>query len=167
MDAVARLVSGLGVFAVLAVVFGVVAIVDDRHQRSVGREFLATGTRTVATDVVLQVRTSRGDEYIDSVDVVFGSHRAMLSESQGDPEGNGVGDHPPNAGTRYAAPLPVLYKADDPTQVIAAVDAEEFAARSGIPGFAQGAIALGGTVGIGLGAVWWIAGRRGRARPDP
>ncbi|HZX05069.1 hypothetical protein [Kribbella sp.] len=165
MDAVARWVSGLGVFAVIAVVFGVVSIVDDHQRRAVGRDLLASGTRTVATDVVVHVTTGRSGDYLNTVDVVFDGRRLSLSDNVGDAEGNDVGEHAPNAGTRYAAPLPVVYKRDDPGRLLAVADAEEFAAYPNVSGFAAGAIALGGTVMIGLGVAWLVAGRRSaRAR---
>ncbi|MGZ0153517.1 hypothetical protein ACXJJ3_41070 [Kribbella sp. WER1] len=159
MTAVARLVSALGAVAVLAIVFGVVAIVSTRQHRSLARDFLATGTRTVATDVVVHVETSKGGDYVGWVDVEFAGQRLPLIENLHDAEGNDVGEHAPKAGTRYAAPLAVLYKRDDPAQVMAVVDADEFAASPDLPPFAAGALGLGGTGVIGLGALWWVTAR--------
>ncbi|HWD83443.1 MAG TPA: hypothetical protein VG497_31305, partial [Kribbella sp.] len=77
-------------------------------------------------------------------------HVATLSNSLGDPEGNADGRHPSAAGTRYAAPLRILYKSDDPSQVMAVADAEEFAADTAAPSVISGVIALAGTTTIAV-----------------
>ena len=80
-----------------------------------------------------------------------GSQRATLTNSLGDAQGNDLGRHAPDAGTRYAAPLKVLYKPEDPAQVIAVVDAEDFAADSATPTVAAGMISVGGTIALMVG----------------
>lgn len=163
MRVVTRWSGTLGAFAVVAVILGVVAILDTRDQRALARSFLAVGTYVVANDVVLDVHSGRGGDYIETVDVSFGNQRATLTNFAGDPEGNALGAHSPDAGSRYAPPLPVLYKPDAPREAMALVDADELAAARSVPWFSLGAIAVGGIVLLGRGGLW-LMGRR-RARP--
>jgi hypothetical protein len=160
MPAVTRWLSTLAAFAVVAVILGIVAVLDTRDQRALANDYLANGVHASADDVVVDVHTGRGGDYIETVEVTFGSSRVTLAESRGDPEGNGVGEHRPNAGTRYAAPLVVLHKPDAPGEAMALVDAEELAAAPSVPAFSAGAIALGGTVLVGLAGLWLISFRR-------
>jgi hypothetical protein len=167
-----RLASVLGAFALVATLLG---LVDIRHQRAVAQEFLDTGVATVADQVEVAVRYGKGGSYIDEVEVTFvvatERHVVTLSNSLGDPEGNADGRHPPAAGTRYATPLRILYKPDDPSQVIALVDAEDFAAETGTPSDIAGVIAIGGTTTAAVAAGWLLrsggadhAERRGGGR---
>jgi hypothetical protein len=163
VPSVPRWASVVGAFALVATVLGLVALVDIRHQRAVGQEYLDTGVETVADQVEVRVRYGKGGSYIDAVEVGFVAgaerHLATLWNNLGDPEGNADGRHPPAVGTRYAAPLRILYKPDDPTQVIAAVDAEDFATDSGTPSAVAGLIAIGGTILIATLAGWTASAR--------
>ncbi|WP_460663295.1 hypothetical protein [Kribbella swartbergensis] len=156
MNLVQRWASAVGVFALLVAGLGVVVLLDVRHQKAVAQDFLSTGVPTMASTVQLHVDTGRGGDYIDEVHVVFSVatdiHIATLTNSLGDPEGNEVGRHPPAAGTRYAPPLAILYKSDDPDQVIALADAEYFAADSATSTVAAGMISVGGTIVLAAGA---------------
>jgi hypothetical protein len=147
--------SAVGAIALVIATLGVVVLLDVRHQRDVADDFLANGTVTVVDHVELHVRTGKGGDYIDEVEVAFaastGSQRATLTNSLGDPQGNDLGRHVPDAGTRYASPLKVLYKPEDPAQVIAVVDAEEFAADSATPAVAAGMVSVGGTIALIVG----------------
>jgi hypothetical protein len=154
-----RWASVLGVFALVATLLGVVALLDMRHQRAVAQDFLDSGVATVADEVEVDVRYGKGGGYIDDVAVTFvvatERHVATLSNSLGDPEGNADGRHPPAEGTRYATPLRILYKPDDPSQVIAVVDAEYFAADTGTPSGIAGLVAIGGTTILAVAAGWF------------
>lgn len=158
MDNLPRWASVLGIYALLATAFGVVAVLDIHHQQTVAQEFLNIGTATTADVVEIDVRYGKGGSSIDTVEVTFvvatQRHLATLSNSLGDPEGNSEGRHPPTAGTRYAAPLRILYKPDDPSQVMALVDAEDFAADTGIPSGVSGLVAIGGTTSVAIAACW-------------
>jgi hypothetical protein len=163
VPAISRWASVLGAFALVATLLGLVALLDIRHQRAVAQEFLDTGVETMADQVEVAVRYGKGGSYIDAVEVTFvvapERHVATLSNSLGDPEGNADGRHPPAIGTRYAAPLRILYKPDDPSQVIALVDAEDFAAVSATPSDIAGVVAIGGTTTIAVTAGWLASSR--------
>ncbi|MFG1912339.1 hypothetical protein [Kribbella sp. NPDC048928] len=75
----------MGVFALVATVFGAGALLDMRNQQAVAHDFLETGVGTVADGVELTVRYGKGGSYIDTVEVTF----AVATERH----------------TRYAAPL--------------------------------------------------------------
>ncbi|NIK59228.1 hypothetical protein [Kribbella shirazensis] len=167
-----RWVSVLGVFALVATILGLVALLDIRHQRAVAQDFLDTGVEMIADQVEVAVWYGRGGDYVDEVEVTFvvATKRvvATLSNSLGDPEGNAEGRHPPAAGTRYAAPLRIVYKPEDPSQVMALVDAEEFAADSATPAGVAGIVTIGGTttvaIAVGRLAQWrLLSGRVDRA----
>jgi hypothetical protein len=162
-----RWATVLGVYALMATLFGVVALLDTRNQRAAAQEFLDSGVATVADGVEIAVQYGKGGRYIDTVEVTFvvatQRHVATLSNSLGDPESNVEGRHQPAAGTRYAAPLRILYKADDPTQVIALVDAEGFAADTGTPSGSAAVIAVGGTTTMAVLAAWLAYGRLRRS----
>jgi hypothetical protein len=171
VDISSRWVAVVGAFALVVAVLGVVVFLDVRYQRAVAQDFLTTGVETVADQVELHVDTGKGGSYIDEVEVVFAvsteSHCATLTNSLGDPDGNEVGQHPPDAGTRYAPPLTILYKPEDPAQVIALVDAQEFATESGTFAVAGGMVSIGGTtavmVGVSLSLDARLRGRRWRS----
>ena len=130
-----RLDRGLGIvggLALVVAVFGVVVYFDTRHQRDVGRHFLTQGVPSTATQVELRIKSGRGGDYVDEVEVVFslatgGVRQATLTNNLGDTEGAKPGSRRAEPGTRYAPPLPVLYAPNDPRQVIAAADAHYFA----------------------------------------
>ncbi|MEU4607430.1 hypothetical protein AB0F43_30975 [Kribbella sp. NPDC023972] len=171
VSAFPRLASVLGAFALVATLLGLVALLDIRHQRAVAQEFLDTGVATVADQVEVAVRYGKGGGYIDEVEVTFvvatERHVATLSNSLGDLEGNADGRHPPAAGTRYATPLRILYKPDDPSQVIALVDAEDFAAAAGTPSDIAGVVAIGGTTTVAVAAGWLAYSRLRSGEADP
>jgi hypothetical protein len=155
-----RWVTLFGVLAFVATVLGLVVLLDVRYQRAVGQEFLDAGVATVADHVEVVVRYGKGGSFIDEVEVTFsiGPERrvATLSNSLGDPEGNAAGRHPPATGTRYAAPLQILYKPGDPSQVIALADAESFAGDTQTESYLAGAVAIGSTATIAI-VVGWLA----------
>jgi hypothetical protein len=155
-----RWVTLFGVLAFVATVLGLIVLLDVRYQRAVGQEFLNAGVVTVADHVEIVVRYGKGGSFIDEVEVTFsiGPERrvATLSNSLGDPEGNAAGRHPPATGTRYAAPLQILYKPGDPSQVIALADAESFTDDTQTQSYLAGAVAIGGTATITI-VVGWLA----------
>lgn len=120
---------------------------------------IANGAEITADQIVLHVDTDRYGSYLDEVEVGFTSstesHRALLTYKAEDAEGNDVGVHSPDAGTRYADPLTILYRPEDPAQVIALVDAQELAAQPETPAVAAGMVSIGGTIVIvvGIGAI--------------
>jgi hypothetical protein len=59
----------------------------------------------------------------------------------------------------YAPPLAVLQKSDDPDQVMALADAQEFAADSATPAVAAGMISVGGTTILAAGATAFPSAR--------
>jgi len=146
-------ISVVGAFAVVVAVLGVVVLLDVRYQRQVAQDFLSTGVQTVTNQVEIDVDTGKGGRYIDVVDVEFAvlssSRHATLTNTLGDPEGNDVGLHSPDAGTRYAPPLTILYKPGDPSQVIALRDAEEFATDTATPAVATDMVSVAGTIALG------------------
>jgi hypothetical protein len=170
---VPRWASVLGVYTLLATLFGVVAILGTRHQQTVAQEYLDLGIATAADGVEVDVQYGKGGSYIDTVEVTFvvatQRHVAALSNSLGDPEGNSEGRHPPAPGTRYAPPLRILYKPDDPSQVMALADAEDLAADTGIPSGSSGLVAIGGTISIAVAGGWLAYSRlqsKGNRRVD-
>jgi len=148
-----RWITVVGAFALVVAVLGVTVLLDVRYQRAVAQDFLSTGVQTVTNQVEIDVDTGRGGRYIDTVDVelpvLSGSRHATLTNILGDPEGNEVGLHAPDAGTRYAAPLTILYKPEDPSQVIALTDAEEFATDTETPAVASAMVSVAGTTALG------------------
>ena len=144
-----------GAFALVVAALGVVVLLDVRNQRAVAQGFLATGVEAVADQVVLHVDTGKGGSYIDLVELEYAvsstSRRATLTHILGDPEGNEVGEHSPDAGTRYAPPLTILYKPEDPAQAIALRDAEEFASDTKTPAVAAGMVSVGGMAAVLVG----------------
>lgn len=164
----ARWVSVLGAIALGVALLGVVIFVDTRYQRTVGREFLADGVETVATEVRLHIESGKGGHYIAEVEVVFlvatgGRQRTTLVNNLGDDEGGGLGWRPPGPATRYAAPLTILYKPEDPSQAIALVDARYFATDTETPAVALGMVVFGITIAALVGICLSLnARRRGR-----
>jgi hypothetical protein len=158
MTVFSRWVSALGAFALVATVLGVAALLDTRHQRAVAQDFLDTGVQTAADHVEVKVQSGKGGSYIDEVEVTYvvatKQQVAILSNSLGDPESNTDGRHPPATGTRYASPLRIVYKPDDPSQVMALVDADEFTADDGTPAGIAAVIAIGGTTTLAIAAGW-------------
>ncbi len=54
-----RWVSVLGVYALVATVLGLVAVLNTRHQRAVAQDFLDTGVQTIANSVEVAGSTGR------------------------------------------------------------------------------------------------------------
>ncbi|ADB30182.1 hypothetical protein Kfla_1078 [Kribbella flavida DSM 17836] len=149
----AKLLSWVGVVAVLVAVFGVVIQLDVRYQRGVGRDFLAQGVPAVATQVELEVDAGR-DTSVDAVDVVFRTAdgqevRTELIGQLGDPEGAAEGPSVPAAGTRYAVPLRVLYRRAAPAEAIAVIDAEDKANPGPVIPVAWAMVAGGAMAAVG------------------
>ena len=71
VPSIPRWASVVGAFALVATVLGLVALLDIRHQRAVAQEYLDTGVETVADQVEVRVRYSKGGSYIDEVEVTF------------------------------------------------------------------------------------------------
>ncbi|MDX6238917.1 MAG: hypothetical protein QOG10_3732 [Kribbellaceae bacterium] len=168
VDQLARWVSVLGAIALGIALLGVGIFVDTRYQRAVGREFLADGVETVATEVQLHIESGKGGRYVAEVEVVFpvatgGRQRTMLVNNLGDDEGGGLGWRQPGPATRYAPPLTILYKPEDPSQAIALVDARYFAIDTETPAVALGMIVFGLTIAALVGVCLSLnARRRGR-----
>lgn len=111
---------------------GVVVTLDTAYQRGLSADLLANGVEATATEVELRVITGKGGTFIDEVDVAFQTADGQLVNAElianlGDPEGAESGRQAPAPGTRYAAPLPLRYDPDLPSDVIAVVDAQFFA----------------------------------------
>ncbi|MEU4195384.1 hypothetical protein AB0E69_26020 [Kribbella sp. NPDC026611] len=162
---VERWTSVVGAFGLALCLLGIAALIDSRQQRDLGAEFLATGVRVVAEDVVIEVGTGKGGDYLDAVDVTYtvaGQRRQdELVDSLGDVEGNELGRHAPNPGTRYAAPLQLLVRPGEADPVMALVDAQEFADSPHTSPTAAGMISIGGTgVLAAAAAVVWTRRRR-------
>ena len=155
-----RWASVLGAYTLAATVLGLVALLDTRHQRADAQDFLDTGVQTMADDVEVAVHYGKGGSYIDEVEVTFAvaakQHLATLSNSLGDPESNADGRHAPAAGTRYASPLRIVYRPDDPSQVIALVDADYFDSDTATPTGIAAVVSIAGTTTVAI-AVGWLA----------
>jgi hypothetical protein len=148
----------LGVIALIVAVSGVIVQLDVRYQRALGRDFLAHGVRATATAVELEVDHGKGGTYLDAVWVGFRTAegreiRAELTGELGDPEGADEGDVRPLPGTRYAAPVEVLYQPATPSDVMAVVDAEEHSRASTVLLVSWIMIAAGiaGAIACGIG----------------
>ncbi|TWD83015.1 hypothetical protein FB561_4166 [Kribbella amoyensis] len=158
----------LGAPTLALAIAGAVVLADTLAQRDVARDFLSTGRPATAYEVELKFSDGKGGLYIDRVDVVLRSAagelvHADLKEFLGDAEGAKDGRQPPKPGTRYAPPLPILYQQDEPTEVIAVVDANDLAKPGGV------LIVAGVMLSVGLlsfTVVVWYALRptRGRRR---
>jgi hypothetical protein len=168
VEQLARWVSVLGAIALGVALLGVVIFVDTRYQRTVGQEFLADGVETAATEVQLRIESGKGGHYVAEVEVVFpvatgGSQRTTLVDNLGEDEGGGLGWRPPGPATRYAPPLAILYKPEDPSQAIALVDARYFATDTETPAVALGMVVFGLTIAAVVGVCLSLnARRRGR-----
>ncbi|MFC0626239.1 hypothetical protein [Kribbella deserti] len=122
----------LGAVALLVALIGVVIALDTADQRNFAQKMLAAGVPATATEVVLKVSDGKGGKYVDAVRVTIPtsdgqSRQAELAFSLAEPEGAEPGRRTPAAGSRYAAPLAVLYDPSAPSELIATVDARSFA----------------------------------------
>ncbi|MFI5732617.1 hypothetical protein ACIA49_21035 [Kribbella sp. NPDC051587] len=142
----------LGVPAVVAVLIGLALFTTSHDRQQLSRELLRGGGAAVASSVQVEVVGRRG-ALIERLQVGYttGDGRQLqvnVSDYDSDSQDMAEGVHPPAAGTRYAAPLRVVYRQSDPSVVLATVDAEKWAADANTPryGFALLVVGAGGVV---------------------
>lgn len=130
MDWPGRGPTWLGVPALVVAVVGGLGLAEISHRQGFSRDLLTNGTETVASSVQVDVR--RGG--ISNPEVVFRTTdgreiRTALADAHvnGD-EGMADGQQTPRPGTRYAAPLTIVYRPSDPSVALALVDAGEWVA---------------------------------------
>jgi hypothetical protein len=157
----------LGVPALVIAVVGVLMVTGISDRQRLSEDLRANGTETVASSV--QVYVGRG---MSHPEVVFrtGDGREIKTEladaEVNDDEGMPEGQQTPAAGTRYAPPLKIVYRATEPTVALASVDigewvADQHTARYGRWMITGGlAVTLIALIGLSRGArrrglAWW------------
>lgn len=158
----------LGVGSLIAVLIGLGVFGTYSYRHGLGEELLRGGGIAVSQSVQVDVIAGRVEE-IEHVNVDFttGDRRRVqteLAEYKTGIQGMEQGVHPPAPGTRYAAPLKLLYRQSDPSVALAVVDAEEWAAD---PITQRYGLAL---LVIGLGGLLWtpmVFSRAARRRGLP
>ncbi len=142
--------SVAGAFGLVALLFGIVMLLDELEQQSTAEDFLATGVQTVTDQVEVDVHSTNRSTYISTVVVTYASSPVTLINTFDDVESNPPGRHAPDPGTRYAAPLAIVYDPEDPTRAMAQADADLYAA--GPDSFPGALITIGGTMTIATAA---------------
>jgi hypothetical protein len=146
----------LGVPGLILLAIGVLVLGEILYRQGYSRDLLDHGVETTAESVRMTIQPRRSGVAADDVVLVFhtasgqqitASPRNVEDETPDLPEG----EHPAPAGTRYAAPLKILYDPADPTNVLASVDAQEWAADRETPLIGGGLI--GGGVLLLISAV--------------
>jgi hypothetical protein len=142
----------LGVPAVVALLVGLAFFTVSQSRQHLSRELLSDGAVTVATSVQVEVVGRRG-ALIERLQVDYVTDDGQqvhvdVPDYDDDPQGMAERVQPPASGTRYAMPLRVVYRQSDPSVVLAAVDAEKWAADVNTPryGFALLVVGAGGVV---------------------
>lgn len=160
----------LGVPALVALVIGLAIFLDASHRQHLSRELLHEGGKALCTSVQVEVFGGRAN-YIESIRVEFPLSngrpvQTVLASFEDGRQGMAEGVHPPEAGTRYATPLQVVYRPSYPAVALAAVDAEKWAADVNTPryGLALLVVGAGGVVWAPVmlsrsarrrGLAWW------------
>ncbi len=159
----------LGVPALVVAVIGGLMLAEISHRQGLSQDLLANGTETVASSVQADVGSRGG---IIDLQVAFRTGngrevRTTLADGEfDDAEGMPEGQQTPAAGTRYSAPLKVVYRPSDPSRALALVDAGEWVADQHTARRARWMIAGGlavtliALVGLARGArrrglAWW------------
>ncbi|GAA1596390.1 hypothetical protein GCM10009804_61130 [Kribbella hippodromi] len=119
----------LGVVAAVCTGYGGIAVIELTSRADEGQDFLSTGLAAVADPVILDVQVGRGAPQLADVRVEFegaGQGRIqteLLWIDLDTPIPREEEHQSPDSGSRYAAPLRILYFSDDPHTAIAEADA--------------------------------------------
>lgn len=160
----------LGVSGLVAVVVGLLMLLEFGNRVGLSRELLADGVEVVASDVQVEVDPGKGSPLIGEVRVVFTADgqqvRTVLRHIEDDRQGMPEGVQSPAPGTRYASPLRIRYQPADPATALAAVDAQKWTADRRTPRIVSGLVGGGSVVVLSAlvlltvgarrrGLVWW------------
>ncbi|MGZ0149406.1 hypothetical protein ACXJJ3_20245 [Kribbella sp. WER1] len=155
----------LGVPALVVAVVGGLGFAEISERQDLSRELLSSGNATVARGVQVDVVGTR-DPYLENVHVEFVAPggrpvRAELYSWEDNPQGMPEGSQAPRAGTRYAAPLRIVYRTSDPSVVLANVDTQRWLAQRD-RWRTYGAMLVGGVLGVLSAFVLLTIGARRR-----
>jgi hypothetical protein len=157
----------------LVAIVGGLILADILYRQSVSRHLLTDGVATTAETVQLNIYPNKGTPIVGEVVITFRGtggqvvHAQLSDFEDDDPHGLAEeGTLPPPAGTRYAAPLAIIYDPAEPATVLAKADAQLWLADRRTPTIGIGMIAGGlvvTIVAIGLltrdarrrGVSWW------------
>ncbi|HEY3562531.1 MAG TPA: hypothetical protein VGL05_33930 [Kribbella sp.] len=147
---------------------GLLGFLDINERQTLSRELIGTGVVTTARSVRIDVEGIR-DPLVEQMQVEFRTTagepvRAVLYRWEDDPQGMLEGSQEPRTGTRYAMPLQIVYRASDPSTVLATADAHRWLAKRNRR-LSYAAMLTGGTLAVfaALGLLTIGARRRGLA----
>ena len=159
-----------GVTALIVAVCGALILLEVLQRQHLSRDMLEAGTFAIADTVRVDRAPGRGTSTVAGVHVSFrASDGRPVDTTLIDYEyaqGMAEGIQTPRPGTRYAAPLQVIYKPAAPQQAVAMVDARQWTADRRTPRVGAGMLAGGLTItliAVALlshgarkrGMVWW------------
>lgn len=114
----------LGMVAAVCTGYGGIAVIELTSRADTAQDFLSSGVHAVADSVILDVQVGRGAPQLADVRVEFEStgqqriRTALAWIDSGTPIPRDEEHQRPDPGSRYAAPLRILYLADDPPAAI-------------------------------------------------
>jgi hypothetical protein len=141
----------LGVPALIVAVCGAVILLEVLPRQSLSRDLLEAGNFAIADTVRVDIAPGRGNPTVAGVHVSFPTADGRPLETpligyEYDAQGMTEGTQTPRPGTRYAAPLQVIYKPAAPRQALAMVDARQWTADRRTPRIGAGMLAGGLTL---------------------
>lgn len=157
----------IGVPGLVAVLIGVLVLVELGNRQSLSRELLADGVGTVADSVQVEVFPGKGSPLIGEVRSAFATEdgrqiRTTLGNVEDDRQGMPEGLQAPAPGTRYAMPLEIICQRSDPSVALAAVDAREWIANQWTPRIGSGLVGSGSAFVLLAMVLLTIGARRRR-----
>jgi hypothetical protein len=160
----------LVVAGLIVAVCGAIVLLEVLPRQSLSRELLAAGHFAIADTTQVDVAPGRGNPTVAGVHASFqtadgGWLETPLVDYEDDAQGMAQGLQTPPSGTRYAAPLQIIYRPTAPQQAVALVDARQWAADQRTPLIGIGMVAGGLTIAF-IAAAGLIRDlyRRGLAR---
>ncbi len=155
----------LGVPALIVAVCGALILLDVLQRQSLSRDLLEDGYFAIADTVWVDVAPGRGSPTVAGVHVSFRTSdgrplETPLIDYEYDAQGMTEGIQTPRPGTRYAAPLQIIYKPAAPRQAVAMVDARQWTADRRTPRIGAGMLAGGLTITVIAAARLSLAARK-------
>jgi hypothetical protein len=143
----------LGVPALIVAVCGALILLEVLQRQSLSRDLLEAGNWAIADTVRVDIAPGRGAPTVAGVHVSFrtsdGRHMdTPLIDYEYDAQGMTEGIQTPRPGTRYAAPLQIIYKPSDPRRAVAMVDTRQRIADRRTPRIGAGMLAGGLTITV-------------------
>jgi hypothetical protein len=145
-----RPAAWFGIIGAVLTVYGAIAVTELTVRAETGQNFLSTGVPADAASVTFDVGLGKGAAFLRDIQVEFKSAdqqiiNTSLSWFDADtPIPRNEERQSPEPGTRYAAPLRILYLPDDSHTAIAMADAQRLVDnRDKYRGWAAGCLVVG------------------------